>query len=340
MNSLIDQVRSGSALDEAGCEAAVELLLSPAVDDAIKCSFLRALHDKGETASEIAGFTRCLLARAVDPQVCRSKQPLLDVCGTGGDGMNLFNVSSTSMFILAAGGATVVKHGNRGITSKSGGADVLEALGIRIDLAPEALKECVETVGIGFLFAPNYHPAFKAVAGIRKALAQEGKKTIFNLLGPLLNPVQPDFQLVGVFNRALLETYATVLCLLGRKHAWVLNSSGADEILPFGTTEIVATTDGRNHRFTIDPKEFGIDSCTHNCIRGGSREENAQTLLSILSGKETGPRSDTVVLNAAAAFVLCGISPDFRQGIDLAKSIIKSGAAISKLQELKTFIAN
>lgn len=339
MKSLIEQLQSGTHLSEAQCGQAVEFLLSTEAEDALKCAFLKALHAKGETAEELFGFARSMLARAVDPKVTKGQKPLLDVCGTGGDGMQLFNVSTTSMFLLAAGGISIVKHGNRGITSKSGGADVLEALGIRIDLPPDALKECVETVGIGFLFAPNYHPAFKAVAGVRKTLAQEGTKTIFNLLGPLLNPVQPDFQLVGVFNHALLETYARVLSLLGRAHAWVLNSSGADEILPFGITEIAGTKEGSNYRFNIDPRELGIQPCTHDSIRGGDREQNADTLLAILSGKDIGPKCDTVLLNAAAGFTLCGIAPSFQEGIELAKSLIQSGAAIEKLERLKVFQA-
>src|SRR4051794_10121220 len=215
---------------------AASALLAPEIDEASKGDFLAALRAKGETAAEIAGFAEALLAHAVNPEIdpALAPGPLLDVCGTGGDQLDLFNVSTTSMFVLAAGGATVVKHGNRAITSQAGGADVLEALGVRIDLPPAALRECVQRLGLGFLFAPAYHPAFKAIAPVRKRLASEGIPTIFNLLGPLLNPARPPYQLIGLFSKELLPKYAEAIALLPRRRVWAVHGSGMDELSTTG----------------------------------------------------------------------------------------------------------
>ena len=193
MDALIQHVEEGKELSSREIDVAAEMLLSENVSDDKKARFLKGLTAKGETATEVAGFVEAFLERAVDPGISEMKfnGPTIDVCGTGGDKLNLFNVSTTSMFVIAAGGAVVVKHGNRGITSKSGGADVLEALGINLELSPEDFRHCLEVAGVGFLFAPLYHPAFKAVVGVRKMLAKEGIRTIFNLIGPLLNPARP-----------------------------------------------------------------------------------------------------------------------------------------------------
>ena len=231
MNELTGELRAGRDLDAAQIEHAVAALTSPEVADAAKADFLQALRIKGETAREIAGFVQALLARAVDPGLDPDKLPgpMIDICGTGGDKLELFNISTTAMFVLAAGGACVVKHGNRAITSRCGGADVLEELGVKIDLAPEELRRCVEKHGLGFVFAPVYHPAFKAIAPVRKALAAQGVPTIFNLLGPLLNPARPPYQLVGIFSPVLLPKYAKALAMLGRACAWAVHGLGMDE---------------------------------------------------------------------------------------------------------------
>ena len=228
MRALIAQLNHQEDLNAGQIDDAVAALLDPEGNDAAKGEFLHALRAKGETAGEIAGFVGALLARAVDPEIdARSLPgPMVDVCGTGGDRMELFNVSTTAMFLLAAGGAVVVKHGNRGITSKSGGADVLEALGVRIEMPPELLRECIAATGIGFMFAPAYHPAFKVIGPVRKALAAQGATTIFNILGPLLNPARPPFQLAGIFSESLLPKYAEVLGLLARRCAWAVHGSG------------------------------------------------------------------------------------------------------------------
>ena len=221
MDALIHHLEEGLELSLREVEVAAELLLDSHVADEKKARLLEALSRKGETAAEITGFVEAFLQHAVDPHVglLDLEGPTIDVCGTGGDKLDLFNVSTTAMFVVAAAGGIVVKHGNRGITSKSGGADVLEALGIRIDLSAEGFRDCLEKAGVGFLFAPMYHPAFKAVIGVRKLLAEKGVRTIFNLIGPLMNPARPQCQLTGVFVREMCPVFAEILQRLGRDAA-------------------------------------------------------------------------------------------------------------------------
>ncbi len=251
--------------------------------------------------------------------------------------MELFNISTASMFLLAAGGAVVVKHGNRAITSKCGGADVLEELGVRIDLAPADLKRCVETLGLGFVFAPNYHPAFKAIAPVRKQLAAQGIPTIFNMLGPLLNPARPPFQMVGVFSPALLEKYAHALGELGRTRAWALNGNGTDELTLTGLSHVHEVTAGGVRKFVIDPADLGLAPCAIAELRGGDRQTNARLLTGILDGSDRGPKAEVVALNAAAGFLITGLVPDLAAGLVLAREQIASGAAWEKLRALRDF---
>ncbi|HWB60374.1 MAG TPA: anthranilate phosphoribosyltransferase [Chthoniobacteraceae bacterium] len=340
MQDFIAQLERGHDLSDAQVAEAVAALVSPEIGNDPKGLFLKVLRAKGETAAEIAAFVRNLLERAVDPQIDAAKLPgpMIDVCGTGGDRMSLFNVSTTGMFVLAAGGAVVVKHGNRGITSKCGGADVLETLGVRIDLAPADLKRCVETIGVGFQFAPNYHPAFKVINPVRKMLAERGSTTIFNLLGPLLNPSRPAYQLVGVFDKTMLGKYAAVLRLLGRKRAWALNSMGADEIMPFEPTDIVETIAGETEReFLIHPWHLGIQPCAVEELHGGDCAANAAILTGILDGSIRGPKRDIVLLNAAAGLVVTGLAHDMHAGMALAGEQIDSGRALAKLRALQAF---
>lgn len=340
MHDLISHLEHGFDLSPQQIENAVAALVSKKTNDGAKASFLKALQAKGETAQEIAGFVNALLTRAVDPQIEPEKcgGPMLDVCGTGGDRMNLFNVSTTGMFVLAAGGAVVVKHGNRGITSKCGGADVLETLGLKINLAPADLKRCVENVGAGFMFAPDYHPAFKAIAPVRKLLAAQGVTTIFNLLGPLLNPARPACQLVGVFDKTMLAKYAAVLGLIGRKRAWALHGAGADEIMPFEATDVVESVAGGPPRdFLIHPWHLGIASCARVELHGGDCAENAKILTGILDGSIRGGKRDIVLLNAAAGFVVAGLAQDMCAGVARANAQIDSGRALAKLRAMQAF---
>ena len=340
MQSLTAQLTASRDLSPEQVEHAVAQLVSTEIDDAAKAAFLRALREKGETAAEIAAFVRSLLARAVDPGISPEKVsgPLLDVCGTGGDKLDIFNVSTTAMFLLAAGGACVVKHGNRAITSKCGGADVLEELGVKIDLAPDALRRCVETHGLGFLFAPAYHPAFKAIAPVRRALAAEGIPTVFNLLGPLLNPARPAHQLVGIFSSALLPKYAEALAALGRTRAWAVHGCGMDELSLTGPSTVREVVAGEIRELIVDPTALGLAPCALDDLRGGDRAQNAAILTAILDGSERGPKRDLVLLNAAAGFVITQLAPDLAAGLASAREQIESGRAMAKLHALPRHI--
>lgn len=337
MTTLTEQLRAGQDLAADQVEHAVAQLTDAAVTEETKAAFLVALREKSESAAEIAAFARSLLARAVSPDLDAASVsgPMLDVCGTGGDKLDLFNISTAAMFILAAGGVCVVKHGNRAITSKCGGADVLEELGVKIDLPPERLRACVEQHGLGFLFAPLYHPAFKTIAPVRRALAERGIPTVFNLLGPLLNPVQPAYQLVGIFAPVLLPKYAAVLALLGRARAWAVHGSGMDELSLCGPSEICEVSAGLCTESRLDPRDLGLSFCQMEELRGGDRAMNARILLAILEGEERGPRRDIVLLNAAAGFVITGRAPDLASGLALGREQIASGRARAKLEVLR-----
>ena len=343
MDLLITHLEHGEELGPREIEFAAELLLDPGVADEKKSRLLLALSEKGETPAEIAGFVEAFLQHAVDPMIgaMELEGPTLDVCGTGGDQLDLFNVSTTAMFIAAAAGAVVVKHGNRGITSKSGGADVLEALGVRIDLPPEGFRHCLEKAGVGFLFAPNYHPAFKAVVGVRKQLAAAGHHSIFNLIGPLLNPARPECQLVGVSDRSLCPAFAKILQRLGRESAWVVSGMApdlraVDEVSLMGSTLICksgAYQDLEDEE--VNPEDFGFRKASLEDLQGGDAKTNAAILEAILSGKETGPKCDMVILNAAAALACAGLADHMGDAIGIAREAISGGAAIERLRLLQ-----
>jgi anthranilate phosphoribosyltransferase len=282
------------------------------------------------------------LKLAVDPGLDRTKLPgpMLDVVGTGGDQLHLFNVSSTAMFILAAGGVCVTKHGNRGITSKAGGADVLEALGIKIDLPKEKVVAGIESIGLGFFFAPLYHPAFKAVVEARKRLAAEGQRSIFNVLGPLLNPSRPDYQLIGVFDPKLTRAFGEILVQLGRQGAWVVHGSagggqGMDELSTLGMNEVCQLENGRLSETKIDPKALGFGKAKLEDLVGGDATENAAILEGVLAGTLKGAKRDIAVLNAAAGFVITGKAADLEAGKALAEELLSRGAAHAKLRAMQ-----
>ena len=332
-----EHLRAGSDLSAAEIGSAVAALVDATVSDEEKAAFLSALRLKGETGQEIAGFVHALLEHAVDPEIdpTLAPGPLIDVCGTGGDQLDLFNVSTTSMFVLAAGGAAVVKHGNRAITSKCGGADVLEALGVRLELPPAKLREIVNRLGIGFLFAPAYHPAFKSIAPVRKRLAEQGTPTIFNLLGPLLNPARPPHQLIGLFSGAILDKYAAAVALLPRQRTWVVHGSGMDELSTTGLNDVREVLPPSVREFQLDPARYHFAPATLEQLRGGDRALNPEILLGILSGGVHGAPRDLVLLNAGAAFVVSGIALDLPSGIAQAAEEIDSGRAYRKVQEFR-----
>jgi anthranilate phosphoribosyltransferase len=343
MDALIHHLEENRELSPREVEVAAELLLDPAAADTKKERLLEALSAKGETPAEIAGFVEAFLEHAVDPHLglLELEGPTLDVCGTGGDQLDLFNVSTTAMFVAAAAGAVVVKHGNRGITSKSGGADVLEALGIRIDMPADDFRRCVEMAGIGFMFAPIYHPAFKAVAGVRKSLAARGVRTIFNLIGPLLNPAKPQCQLVGVFSRDFCPVFAEILDRLGRDSAWVVHGTtgdgrSVDEVSLMGSTRICKSgiyQDMQDEE--VRPRDFGLRHAEVEELRGGDATVNAAILEAILAGRETGPKRDMVLMNAGAALACAGLTDDMGDGISISREMIESGAAMERLRLLR-----
>ncbi|MES2996583.1 MAG: anthranilate phosphoribosyltransferase [Verrucomicrobiota bacterium] len=343
MDALIHHLEEGKDLSDREVRVAADLLLDARATDAKKEHLLEALARKGAKPVEIAGFVEVFLEHAVDPHVglLELDAPTIDVCGTGGDQLDMFNVSTTAMFVVAGAGGIVLKHGNRGITSKSGGADVLEALGVKIDLDAEGFRRCVESAGVGFMFAPAYHPAFKAVANARKNLAARGVKTIFNLIGPLLNPAQPQCQLMGVHSREICPAFAEILQRLGRESAWVVHGTtgdgrAMDEVSLLGPTRICkagAYQDLEDEE--IVPEDFGMGRAELDDLKGGDAKTNAAILEAILAGKDTGPKRDIVLLNAAAALACAGLADDIGYGIETARESISSGAALERLRLLQ-----
>ncbi|MEP6937377.1 MAG: anthranilate phosphoribosyltransferase [Chthoniobacterales bacterium] len=344
LKTLTESLRAGMDLNPSDISYAVAMLLSDRSNDDDKADFLTALHAKGETADEIAAFVELLIGRAVDPLLdpAQLSGPMLDVCGTGGDGLDMFNVSTTIMFILAAGGAVVVKHGNRSVTSSCGSADVLEKLGVQIDLEPEDLKDCVERLGLGFIFARKYHPAFRVIAAMRKRLARQNTRTVFNLIGPLLNPARPQRQLVGVFAPRLTTIFAEVLRRLGRDRAWVVHGltdrgCGMDDISTCGPTTLADLAEGRVTTGVMDPRWFGIAESSCDELQGSHAGANAVTLEGILSGDVQGPRRDLALVNAAGGFVVAGLVPNILEGVALAGEQLDSGRALNKLRALRAY---
>jgi len=345
MQNFVQQLQNGQDLSVEQVHDAAVFLLDASAEPTDKAAFLRALAKKGETPAEISAFVREFLQHAIAPGIDSASLggPILDVVGTGGDKLNLFNISSTAMFILAAGGVYIVKHGNRGITSKSGGADVLEALGLKIDLAPAELARCVKEVGLGFVFAPSYHPAFKSVAPARKLLADEGQRSIFNILGPLLNPARPPHQLLGVFESRLVPIFAEILKDLGLKSAWVVHGltgegRGMDEMSTLDKNVISELKDGSIRHFDLNPSEAGFEPATLESLAGGSAVENANILENILAGRLKGPKRDIAVLNAAAGFVITGLARNITDGRQFAEDLLDRGAAHAKLQAVQEWV--
>lgn len=292
--------------------------------------FITALKMKGETSEEIFGFAQVMRDKAV--KINSSHKYLLDTCGTGGDGVGTFNISTTTAIIAAAGGVSVAKHGNRSVSSKSGSADVLEALGVNIDLMPVQIEEVINRVGLGFLFAPTFHSSMKHAIGPRREI---GIRSIFNILGPLTNPARAKYQVLGVYKENLTEILAEVLKYLGVERALVVHGAGGlDEISILGPSKITQLNNGIIHTFTIDPKDYGFPIGRIEDIRGGDPGYNAKITLNILSG-EKGARRDIVLLNSAAAFIAAGLVEDFTSGIKKSTEIIDSGLGLQKLNELR-----
>ena len=334
-----------SALGKKEIASALDLLVESKVSEESKSKFLRALHQRGETARELAGFAEILLERAVQPEIDRSHGTLLiELCGTGGDRAGFLNISTAAMFVVAGAGAHVVKHGNRAVSSRCGSADVLEALGVSLHLKPASIGEVLERAGCVFLLASDFHPAVAAVAPLRRSLAAQGQMTIFNLLGPLLNPAKPDFQLTGIYRAEMLPLYATAMGLLGRKRAWAVHGEGGaegggvDELSITGSSRVVAVSeeDPILDDFVIRPDQLGFEPVTSTqSLLGGDASANAGRIQEILSGKEKSPARDMIILNAAAALHLAGKATTLLDAIALAAGSLDSGAAAESLSLLR-----
>ena len=305
-----------------------EIMLGEATPSQIS-AFLVALRMKGETAEEIAGCARAMRAHAT--KVVTKQNPLMDTCGTGGDGLSTFNISTVVAFVIAGAGVAVAKHGNRSVSSCCGSADVLEALGARIELGPEEIGKCLDEIGIGFLFAPRLHPAMKYAATPRREV---GIRTIFNLLGPLANPASASIQLLGVYDPELTETMTQVLSLLGTHCALVVHGAdGLDELSTTGINRVTQLRNGKIATYYLDPCQLGLPSAELAQLRGGLPEENARIVRALLQG-EKGARRDIVLLNAAAGLLAAEKAADFQEGLNLAAESIDSGRALNKLEQL------
>jgi anthranilate phosphoribosyltransferase len=332
----------GEHLTRAEARAVMEELLSGSVPDADIVQFLTALRDKGERAEELVGFAEVMRTRAgeglhqagVDVESLAHGEVLLDTCGTGGDGQGTFNVSTAAALVVAAAGVRVAKHGNRSISSRCGSADVLEALGVALELPFEHIPACLEEVGMVFLFAPRLHLAMKHVMKARRSLKT---KTVFNLLGPLTNPLQASVQLLGVYDRARTEMMAETLAAVGTHRAFVVaGHDGLDEITLTGLTRLSEYEGGVVRTRDVAPADFGLPRASAEALKGGDSAANARMLQSVLEG-EPGPHRDVVLANASAALVAAGKAADFRAGVERARAVLDAGAALAKLRALAAF---
>ena len=334
IKEILARVAAGKNLDAAAMERAMDEIWRGQASPAQIAALVIALRMKGETAEEIAAAARSMRRHAVAVKV-GGAGPLLDTCGTGGDGSGSFNISTISAIVAAAAGVKVAKHGNRAASSKAGSADVLEALGIDVNAAPERAARCIDEVGIGFLFARAHHPAMKHAGPVRADL---GVRTIFNLLGPLSNPAGATHQLLGVGDAKLLEMMANVLALLGTQGAWVVHGHGGlDEISLSGPTQVAAVQNGAVRIFELSPSQFGVAQADCASLRGGDAAENAAIARAILAG-EHGPRRDAVLVNAGAALCVAGVAASAREGAQRAAAAIDSGEARAKLEAWVAFM--
>ncbi len=342
LEKLTQQLGAAQSLDDEQVRQAVEQLTDEKITAASKADFLIALAQKGETPGEIAAFARALREKSVllplAPGI-RARE-ILDVVGTGGDRLGTFNISTATAILCAAAGVTVAKHGNRAATSQAGSADVLEALGVRIDLTPVEAARSLHEHHFAFLFAPNYHPAFKHIAPARKLCAERGQRTIFNILGPLLNPARPSAMLVGVPRPGLCEPVARVLQSLGVRRAMVVCGSvptagHLDELSPLGENTIAEFYQELGFATsTLSPEQFPLQPAGLADLVGGDRNTNAEIVRCVLSNRERGPKRDAVLLNAAAALFVAGETRSLVEGWTLAAEVIDSGKAAARLAEL------
>jgi len=320
------KVAAGRDLTRDEAVDTMQLIMTGEVTGAQFGALMMGLHLKGETVDEMAGFASVMRDHALR---VRAGDVVLDTCGTGGDGAETFNISTTAAFVVAAAGACVAKHGNRAMSSRCGSADVLEELGVAVGLGPAGVEQTIRETGMGFMFAPAFHPAMKHAAGPRRELRV---RTVFNILGPLTNPAHARYQVLGVADGRIAEKMAEVLRELGSRHALVVHGEdGLDEITLNGPSQVYELQDNAVRRYEITPEEFGLARAPLESIRGGDRRTNACITRAVLAG-EHGPTRDVVLLNSAAALVAADLADDMREGIEVARQALDDGAAAAKLE--------
>lgn len=333
IHDIINTVVEGRELNARQAEAAMDAIMSGQVTDAQIGALVTAMRMKGETVDEIAGFAQAMRDHALRVDVDSDELPLLDTCGTGGDNSNSFNISTTATFVIGAAGVRIAKHGNRAASSLCGSADLLEALGVAVELTPQQVVQSVERVGIGFMYAPAFHPGFRFVGPARR---QMGIRTIFNVLGPLTNPAGAKHQLIGVGHPGIADKLAAVLARLDSQHAVLVHSEeGLDEVGVQGETRITeydARTGAIEH-YAIAPEDFGLERGRPEDLRGGDAAENRRITLAVLNG-ENGPRRTVTLMNAGAGIYAANAAESFEEGIRMAAEAIDSGAALAKMEEL------
>ncbi len=331
ITEVISKLVEGGNLSEKEVTAVFDLMMEGELPESQMAAFLTALRMKGETVSEITGVAKALLGKA--EKIDCDRETAVDLCGTGGDGSGTFNISTTAAFIVSGAGVTVAKHGNRSVSSPVGSADVLEALGVKIGISPSLAQKCLSETGIAFLFAPVYHPAMRNVAKCRKEL---GIRTVFNLIGPVVNPAGVKNQVMGVYSPQLLVPVAEVLENLGSQKVMVVHGEGCmDEITVTGSTKVAELRDGEIAEYDLHPEDFGVKTGSQEELRGGaSAAENAEITLSVLRGGENGAKTDASLLNAMAAIYVSGKAASLAEALVLAKDSLLSGAALGKLEML------
>lgn len=329
----LNQVISGQHLSFDAMQAVMRQVMAGELTPAQIAGLLIALRIKGETVDEIAAAANVMRELSTKVTIANTAY-LIDTCGTGGDGIQTFNVSTVSAFVAAAAGASVAKHGGRSVSSTCGSADVLEALGVNVNQTPEQVANCVNDIGVGFMFAPNHHSAMKHAAPVRREL---GVRTLFNLLGPLTNPANAKRQVMGVFDKALTAKLAHVLKQLGSEHVLVVcGADGMDEISFTGDTYVAELKDGKVSEYTLNPKQFSMSLHQLNSIQIQNATESKAMILEVLAGKQPSPARDIVLLNAGAAIYVAGIADSLQAGISKAAEVIDSGLALAKLEALKS----
>jgi anthranilate phosphoribosyltransferase len=332
IQTAIERLLAGEALGADGAREAMHEIMTGEATPAQTAGFLIALRMKGETADEIAGCAEATREHVVP--VTPARDDLVDTAGTGGDAARTLNISTAAALVAAAAGAGVAKHGNRAVSSASGSADVLEALGFDVELSPERIARSIDELGFGFIFAPLHHPGFRHAARVRQEL---GTRTVFNVLGPLTNPAGARAQIVGVYSPDLVPVIADVLCRLGARRAFVVHGAGGiDELSPAGPNLVAEVADSTWSTRTIDPVELGVARCSTGELRGGTPEENAGAIRAVLAGARDA-RRDAILLNAAGAIAASGHATDLAEGLAVATEAVDSGAAAERLQQLTAF---